>query len=341
LKKKQIFLFVVVLIFLAGCSKSENSIPATGNSADGLVKRFIPRETLEAVGVEHFGDNDFRLLFKCRSLYLLNTKDFIVVKFQHSEPQRVYKTARGQAPTEMIHPVTIFSINNDTIGIYDITRQCVLRYDLDLNYIDEVKLTNQYNYVYGSSRGVIAFLTFEDDNAFAFLDESFKPVELFVKANKTIPFDRFYPQLLNKRFMLSPDLVAHSYYLQPGKTCRIDIYDLSSRTGTVSLKWEQPFSPNQKDISSRKNLYFTLYAGQQDRYYVVQSSIVKRLGRKENYHFLVFDSKGKLFLEEKIPYRFVSAQSDFPDSKVYFLDENENIAAIDINELMEKKRSRR
>jgi hypothetical protein len=333
----RIFILMAILsvIISGACSKQGNS---PGNiekqSPDGSIQPLLSRETLESVGFEHFGAYDFRLLFDCGHLYVLNSRDYMIVKFLGKEPQAVFKTTKGQAPTEMIHPITIFRYNTDTIAVFDKSKRSVLRFDRHLNYIDEVSLEKDYNYIYDSDNGLLAFLDYKNDDACAFLDENFRPVEAFVKANKTIPFERFYPQLLNKCFILDRRSVAHTYGLYPRKNCSVAVYRLNDKTAAATLTWKQPFSPTQKDISARKKLYFSLYVGKHGPYYVVQSTIVKALGRKEKYHSLVFSQDGELVHDEIFPHRFVSVQKDSGNSNVYFLDDDENISYIDITKMV-------
>ncbi len=296
----------------------------------------IPVEILEKTGFEHFNEYPCELAFKGNSLYILNFRDYLIVKFdaRSMKPLKIFKAAYGQAPQEILVPRSLFLVDNK-VAVFDIGKRKILFFNLDLDYVEEIKMIKRFEKIYcNGQKPPIAMLDYTASDVIAFLDSRFEVKDSFIKANKKIPFDRFYPPLLNMIYFMNNNMVAHTYYIYPSKSCKIDIYDITSRKKTMTLSWDQPFTPNQKDMSARKNLYGCYYVGKHGRYYVVITNIIKKLHTKVTYNLLVFDEKGRLLLLQESPYRFINYTTDRDDLSVYFLADNENISYIDIPGLM-------
>jgi len=297
----------------------------------------IPAGTLEETGFEHFGEYPFDLAFKGDSLYILNFRDQLIAKFdtRSMKPLKIFKAAYGQAPQEILTPRSLFLLNDNRVAVLDVRNLKILFFDPDLNYLEELKNKTDFDKIYcNGQKPPIAMLDYTASDVIAFLDSRFEVKDSFIKANKKIPFDRFYPMLLNMIYFMNNNTAAHTYYIYPSKNCKIDIYDITSRKKTITLSWDQPFTPNQKDVYAVKNLYSCYYVGKHGRYYVVITHIIKNLQSHGTYNLLVFDEKGRLLLLQESPYRFINYTTDREDPRVYFMDDNENISYIDIPGLM-------
>lgn len=266
----------------------------------------------------------------------MNSKDYLVAKYNESggNPLNVFKGEYGQGPTDMLVPRSLFNFGVNKVGIYDVRNQKILVLDSNLKYLEEINCKKNFVEIYSSQRGLLALLDYKSNHAMAFIDDTMTIKQEFIAANKKTPSEKFYPQLLNTGFYLNTGLVSHSYRLFPYKKCTIVIYDIESMKDKLTLNWEQPFSPTLKDIENRKNLYFCVYVGKHDRYFVVETIVNKTLKSSPEYHLLIFNETGKLLLNQECPYKLIHYCSDEENAKVFFVDENENISYIDIKEIM-------
>lgn len=335
LTSRTVLIILIYLVLLPSCSQSERTKEAGEQSFKKHFKQFIPLAALERAGFQHFNPPFYSMVIKGPYFYILNQSDHMIAKFKGSKPLRVYKAAEGQAPKEMINPKSVFFYNQHTIAVFDITKLKVLMFDLDLNYLREEKVTDKFFSMFGSNKGILAFAYWTQGYVFALIDEEFNEFETFVKANKKIPFDRFYPPLLNMGFMLNGNLAAHTYRLQPRKQCKLDVYDINTTKRVITLKWEQPFTPSQGSFNARKNMYFTVYAGRHGSFYVIQNQIIRRMGSKTSeLYLLVFDRTGELKRHTRFPHLIMRTQKDNNAPELYFFDDEENLSYVDIGDIV-------
>jgi hypothetical protein len=337
MKKGQEIILLVVIVFLAFCSPVEKNRTSKKKNIDEYFKKFITIDTLESVGFEHINIHDFSMLFYKEYLYILNQGDFMVAKFKGNTPLKVYKAKKGQAPKEFIDPRHLVLYDPGTIGVYDVTKLSVLLFDLDLDYLREIRVKNYFLDLARTGQGLTARqFTIETENVFAFLDENLNIMETFLKANNKRPFKNFNLLQVNHGHFLDQRLAAYTYAKYPYKNCNIDIYDLETRKMLLTLKWDQSHSPTQADIDTGRNNYYSWYAGKHGRYFVLQNTFYKDLQDKDPIkEMLIFDEKGTLILRKNFPHMLLRFKKIQNDSVLYFLDENEDISLIDIKDILE------
>lgn len=322
-------IILMMSMLLPFCSGTGTETTAKKNIQD-YFKKFMTMETLEKAGFEHFDGVSFKLLSLNKNLYILNNKDYLIAKFMGDKLQRVFKTQKGQAPKELITPISFFVYDNDTLAIFDRTKYSVLLFDHDLNYLKEIKLKGQFERVDRVGKILVARLNVHAKNVFAILDNKFEIVKTIVKSNTKAPFDQFYPRLLNVAFFLGEELLAHSYWLFPYKKCHVNIHDLKGGL-IVTLPWEQPFTPTAKSFEERKNWYGSNYIGKYGSYYVVKCSHSKTLlGSVRHHDLLIFDEKGTLKYRGDFPYIIRKVSENANDTKIFFMDDDEGISYIDV-----------
>lgn len=332
---RKCLLIVLWLVLLSFCSQSGSTKKVEGKSFEKYFKPFISMSTLEKAGFEHFNPPYYSMVIKGPYFYILNQSDRMVAKFEGIKPLRAFKAAEGQAPKEMINPKSVFFYDRDTVAVFDVTKLKVLMFDLDLNYLREVKVQDKFFNMYGTNKGVLAFAYWTQGHVFAFIDKDFNETETFVKANQKMPFDQFYPPLLNNGFLLNGTLAAHTYRLQPRKECKLDVYDINTKKRVITLNWKQPFTPSQSSLNARKNMYFTVYAGKHGNFYVVQNQIIRRLRTKTwELYLLVFDQHGELIRHIRFPHFLMRTQKDDDAPEMYFFNDEENISYIDIGDIV-------
>jgi len=323
---------------MSDCSSQDKK--PKGKKSGYAIKQFISCQTLENAGFEHMDGMHFDLLFKNKDFYVLNDWDRRVVRFENGMPANKYSSIAGQAPSEFMTPRSMFSVDSSTIGVVDIQKARALLFDDKLNYLKEYPLPMLTNSITRVKDTWVSFQVSQTrDMVFDILDEQFKPVEKFLKANTKVPFEHYYNVFLNKGKFLYGGLAAHSYSLFPYKACHIDIFNIAAREKTVTLEWEQPFTPSDRSIQKGINLYFLERIFKTGRFYTVQCVFGKTLAQPYDveYDMLIFSESGALEFRDKFPYLFIAYQSDKPESRVFFMDKDENMAYIDIEELMKQK----
>jgi hypothetical protein len=333
MSKKYLFLLIIVLMTFCSKSGGDNVLE---NYIENHSQKFITSDILESMGFEHFDVSNFFMLFNEDNLYIMNMEDLLIAKLRGVKPGKVFKTAKGQAPRELIVPRSLFLYNADTLSVYDIGKSSILFFDFDLNYLDERPIGRDFIEIQRSQDMLLSCRMFQHDTVFASLDDEFNVVETFVNADKKIPVEGFPPPLVNFGIILNNGLVAHTYRWYPFKNCRINIYDTCARQSKVVLSWEQPFSPTEQDIKSRRNLYFSFYVGNHCKYYVVQNSISKKLKGNVKYDLLIFNDKGKLLHQSEFPYRLIRFRKDIEDTMLYFLDDDEDISCADLRKIIDE-----
>lgn len=324
---------VTILFLIAFCSGNAAEKDIVAKLEDHL-KIAITMPDLEKAGFQHFDASNFDLLSVGDNLYILNSKDRLIVKFVRGKPEKKFKSMKGQAPKEMVVPRSLFLFDQSTIAVYDVTRKYVLFFDLDVNYKGEGRIKSNFTGLANVSGQLLGFFNYKREHVYAVLDINFNIVSGFVKAHQKAPFKNFYPQLLNMGYFLDDNFVAHTNRIYPNKQCKVDIYDVDSKKLSVSLEWEQPHSMTEQDFTSISNLSFSTYVGRHDEYYVVQNGYSKEKSSHSQYSILVFNSTGELQFKGDFPYLIMSHQKQNNDSRLYFIDENENIGFIDVRDIV-------
>jgi hypothetical protein len=330
-----IYLLVIILL-IASCSgaKAPPIAPKRKVIEDQSVK-FISVEALEKAGYEHIAGIHFRILFIGKFIYIFNTKDFLLTKFKGNRLQRAFKTRKGQAPKEMITPLSLFRYNGNTIALFDELKSTVFFFDIHLNLTKELKIKSKFEDIARVGKEIVATHASIERNFFALLDNNFQVVRTFVKANNTFPFKRVYKHHLNEAFFLGDNLVSHSYSMFLYKLCTVNIHDIRKGMLVLKLKWEQPFSPTAQSINKKENCYYLYHVGKYGSYYVVQTSHSRTLlGSRRHREFRIFDQAGEIKYKDDFSNRIIQASKETPDSKLYFMDDEEGISYIDIEEFM-------
>jgi len=287
---------------------------------------------LEKAGFEHMDAKHFSLLIDNDTLYILNKKDFLVVKFTSNKPGRAYKE-KGQGPGSFLNPRSMFFSNKQEPAIFDTIKKSIVFFDLDLNYKREIRVNTNFNDVIALKKGFAASGDF-GNFLFATLDSQFKIIDTFVNVTTTVPFANLPPAALNCGYLSMGDQVAHTAWLFTSKTCKVNIIDANSKKKTVGLEWEQRHSPTQKDIDSRSNMYSSFYVGKHGKFYVVSNLFNKSISAPDVGDLLIFDSHGKLISrDDDFPYGIVKSFNTAGDSRVYFFDEERGLLFFDLSGL--------
>lgn len=330
-KGKIAVIIPIIVVLLHFCSGTNTPNPSYEKKdiKDHFHKIFTV-EAFEKAGFEHFDGQVFQLLFKNEALYIFNKEDFLIAKYAGNKLQRVFKTNKGQAPAEMITPGSLISYDNDTIAVFDFAKMSILLFDLDLNYIKEIKTDSRFRRMDRVGVDLVAMLNYKNEDVFAILDKNFKIVNTIVRANNKIPFERFWPTLLNMGYFLEKNLVAHSYWVFPREECNVNIHKLNGDM-VAMLTWEQPFIPTAKSIREGTNIYSCIYVGKYGSYFAVQNSHSKTLlGSKKHYDFLIFDQGGSLKYRGDFPYSILKTSNSPKATRIYFLDDEEGISTVDV-----------
>lgn len=301
-------------------------------------KKFIAIDTLENVGFGHINPDSFQMVFDRDSLFILNMKDRIIVKFKENKPEKIFKGEYGQGPKSMLYPRSIFIIDPNTIGIYDFDKSVLLYFDRDLNYIEEKRVPSlRWKEMNKTSRGITTYYIGQD-KIFAFLDQELNPLDRFVEANKKSPVKSLLGDtLLNQGYFLRGDLVANGFFILLLEDNRLDIYDVKQKKLKISLHWKHLSPPNQSDIDNFRNLTYTLYVDKLKSVYVVENLYCKDLKGNQIPEVLIFNENGNIIYRETWPFRLMSFSKTYDDSLVYVMDDDEGISYIDIMTLLNKK----
>jgi hypothetical protein len=169
---------------------------------------------------------------------------------------------------------------------------------------------------------------------FEFLDQNFNTIETLVKSTTKSPFDQYYQRWLNEAYFLRGGLGGHSFWRQPWKDCKVDIYDLDKKKLKVSLQWEQSNPPSQSDINNDRNFLFTSFVEKLKSFYVIGNSSTTKFGIPPSTELLVFNEKGKLILRIDFPYKILRFQKITDDTLIYVMDDDEDISYIDLMSIL-------
>lgn len=334
MQKKHIFTnivlsvaFILLLMLSSGGCGSNN----------GILER-IPAATLESAGFEYLQPLQFDLLLGIDSVYVMNSKDRIVVRFKGDKPVASYTYPEGKNRRLRFALKSIFFYDSETIGIYDYGKSFVRLLSLDLEFIREVPVKTTFSEVTVTQKGLTAFL-FRGQDVFAFLDKDFNVTKSFCPTEKDLPFEGYYPRLLNQGFFLSPTLAAHTRWAQHEKECNVNVYDLESLERVLTLTWEKKTQWTAEEFEKNLNFYFTIFAAKIGPYYVVQNVFQKGFGMKKRYLLLVFDEKTKIIYDREFPYQLIRFQKPFGETgtRVYYMDDQGDIVRDDIRSIMERK----
>jgi hypothetical protein len=318
----------ILLIILCSCGSKEKTLGK--EDFEDKFKILLSESDLASAGFENLDPNKFGLLVKDPFLYVFNSDDKMIVKFQGKNPVKKYK-ASGPGPKEFLNIRSEFFDTPNTIAVFDMMKKSVLYFDLDLNFIKEIKLINQFFRLGKTDSGYIGLLI-DVDYIFALLDKNFNTVESFIKPNRKAAFEKMYPFMLYKGYLVDERTVAHSERVFTKKDCIVDIYDLVQKKIIVTLKWQQRNTPTQKDIN-RRYLYNAGGVYKYDTCYIDQNWYSKGIDiSKVKADFLIFKTNGECVLNRFDPDYTLLYSND--KSRIYLYFEEKGIYVANAKDII-------
>lgn len=320
-------LWIIFLSIVFGCSSSiDNSRKISGK--DGVV--WLERKTLEKLGFLRI-TSDMRLL-KYKGFYLLNCQDKILIKIKDNVPERKY-SADGQGPGEFVRPQSLFQYNDNSIAVFDITKQSILLFDLNLNFLDEKKLIAPIRDIDRMNDCFIAFGDF-NPNYFARFDKQLNRVETFQEIPKKVSIKNTFPTFFYKGFLLSENELAATNWLFTETKCRIFIIDPFTKQRKLTLEWKNPFPFIGKDFAKMSETYSMFWMNKFGRYYVVQVQYAEKSSKNSSYKLLFFDLNGRMVNQSEFDNEIIQISVvGSSENRVFFVDDKENIAYLDLKTL--------
>ncbi len=323
--------FVLILMFfLIGCSKTENANNSKPQSVSAI--KFLSSEVLEEAGFKHIDAMFFELFFVGNNTYLLNSSDNMIARFVNGKADRVY-SQYGQAGGEFLSASSIFLSDPGTIGIFDTQKSCVLLFDTELNYKDQKRTSHSIRKLSKTDKGIFAFGDF-GKAFYARLDDNFNIIDYFGDRSfegLKIPFEGLYPYALYMGYLLQNGEFADTSWLHVYSPCKVDIIDPISKKIKCSLEWENHYPQTQKTIQNRTDSYSCYLVGKYGKFYVVQNSFSKKPNSVPVNDLIIFSENGKYFGKLDFKWQIISSSGVKNDSRVFFLDDNEDIAFFDLN----------
>ncbi len=328
--KKIISMLIMGLTFLS-CSSEEQKTEL--KKITPLLKRFISIENLEAAGFESFKSLDYNILIIDENFYVLNSKNSTIAKFKQTKPLRVYKNF-SQGPGGMLTARSLFLYDRETIAVFDVQKLCVLFFDFDLNYKNEIRINPAFSRMRNTGKMFTASGNFPDNKLFSILDRHFNTLETFVTHDLSIPFKvRFPPQFFNRCYLVSDRQVAYTYWLYLTKQCKVDIFDIDTRVKITSLKWNQSNTPSQSDVEKNLDSYTSVCVAKGFKYYIVNSKFQKKMWDIGYNDILIFQLDGQLIFREQVPFSLIESVSSPSDTRLFFFDDEKGILVLDLKEI--------
>lgn len=306
------------------------------NNIQPLLKTVISVTQLESSGFGYIYDNCFDLLFTQKALYLLNSRDRMIVKFSNQQPIKILKIEKGVDERKMMFPVNIILYDPKTIAVFDFEKRSVLFYDMELHFIKEQKVKGNIIGISNNEGDTTVFLL-NSNFLLGQMDKSLNIVGTYIREYEKTPFRSYYKRLLNQIFFMTGGLVGHTKWLQFEKQCKFDIYDMKKKKRIIRLSWEQPFKLNEINFLAKRDLYATNNAVIAGGYYIIQNAIQRSIEERVVYELLVFDMRGKLVFRGEIPYGLIRFKKGWRDNFLYMMNDEGSIVALDVNELLKTK----
>lgn len=323
---KLVITITFIFLIIVSCS-NETAFNTNNSSIKG--DKLISLTSIEKAGFEHIRPDFFRMLVTGKKLYLLNSEDKMIARFNGDTPERVYK-AGGQGPGEFLNPISLFMIDTNTIAVFDSMKNKILFFDLDLNLKSEKSILHAIRKISKIKGNILAFGDF-GEKTFAHFDDEFKVIGYYGDRNRKIPFDRIPPGAMYMGYLLSDGKAADTNWLHCFSECKIDIVDIISKKVILSLTWNHPSPPTQQLINKRQ-FYSCYYTGKHGKYYVVQNSFQKKRNVSV-LDLLIFDDNGKLVAKYDFNHKILHRGTTESDSKIYYFNENDDIIEFDIERL--------
>ena len=306
------------------------------NSIQPLLKTVISVAQLESSGFGYIYDNCFDLLFTQKALYLLNSRDRMIVKFSGQQPMKTLKVEKGVEEKKMMFPVNLFLYNPKTLAVFDFEKRSVLFYNMELHFLNEQKIKGNIIGITNNEGDTTAFLL-NSDFLLGQMDKNLNIVKTYIRGYEKTPFRRYFKRFLNQVFFMTGGLAGHTKWLQFENQCKLDIYDMKKKKRIISLYWEQPFKLDEIHFISKRDLYVTINAVIAGGYYIIQNAIQRSVGERAVYELLIFDLRGKLVFRGETPYGLMRFSKGWRDKLLYMMNDEGSIVALDVNELLKTK----
>ena len=331
--EKVVFLLICFVLIATGCGKNSgvgNKMIEKGKFMD--FKVYIDNDTLEKFGFESYNSHAFSLLHTDESVYILNSKDKMVVKYSKDKKHKVY-SASGQGPGEFQNPINLFFLDDDTIVVFDIMRDMFMYFDKDLNYVRALSVKQSFYKINKIKDGYIVFGDLKNEAMFALLDQDLNIKSLYGNRNRKTKYNNTYPRILYQGYLIKDNIVADTSWVYLNKKCSVDIVDIKSKRKLCNLSWDNPVTVSQKSINNRKMYGSALITGN-DNYYFVQNTHSNGI-TAISYDLIVFDKKG-IMQKRYNDFKYYLLDTRYckkkDDGKVYFLDEEGNILSGEVIE---------
>lgn len=332
--KRTYLLFIPVLLILlaVSCSSSRGNRKRQKTIEPKIL---LTSAQLEKFGFEKIDGPNFKIYLFKDGFILGNSRDSNIIRYKSPGDIRQYK-ASGQGPGSFLYALNIFKYDEQTVGIHDYRKKCVLLFDSDLNYREEIKVHTGIRWISSLNDGKRFIASgFFDGKIFAFLDKNFEITGTFVSEVTKPHLPRMAPRLLNKGYFLNEDKIAFTQGYYTEKECRAEIYDVDTKKVCLTLTWEQDHNPTEKDRLNRKNRYFSRYIYDYNGFYLKLNYFAEHLRAPYIFDLIIFDKNGKIrYRDKKFPFSLIKI-CNTPKSGVYFITENDDLAYIEFKELLD------
>lgn len=330
---KKMLLILLSVSLIISCSSSPGS-------NDFQQKKIKPKVILTSAQLEKLGFEKFEakffLMYLLKDGFILgNVKDNNIIRYKSPDDIRQYR-AKGEGPAHFLRVLNIFKYDEQTIGVFDNLKNSVLLFDLDLNYMRELRVNPFFQRISSlkGDRQFIALGLFKK-KVFALLDQDFKIKEKFIDKNTTSRLPQMYSVILNHGYFLNESKFVFTRRYYDEKECHADIYDVDTRKVILTLRWEQDRRPTKQDRLKLENNYYSKYVFEFEDYFVMTNLFVKNLGAIDKYDLIIFNKKGEIkYRDKNFPYYPIEIFNN-PKSRLYFITDNEDLAYIELKDLVD------
>jgi len=327
------FTLIICILALLSCDNKPGKPNHGIESINQSFRKFIDHHTLSKAEFENFDPLNFKLLLKGTYTYILNKKDARVAFFKNNVPGRVYNH-KGPGPLEMISPSTIFTYNDEYIGIVDTTKLSVILFDNNLNAKEEISISPSLRKLANLKGKYFAFGDF-GNHCFAQLDNRFEIIQSFVDRKVKSPYKGVLPTALYMGYLLDNGMIADTSWQYLKSECCINIIEPVDGSEVFTLQWPHPYPPTQEDISSHRNFYSSFYVNTYGDYYIVQNEYVKSIGTPIQLYLYIFNDKGILVKQLLFPHYLIEVMKSNSDNRLFCLYDEEDLSFVEIEALVE------
>lgn len=326
-----VVLLVFASYFVTGCNRSKTE-PVSHFKGEDVA---ISCEELEKAGFLGLNAARLHLWLTTERLYLMSNVDDALACFGQDGNVLYSYAHSGQGPGEFQGPCAIASAGSSGVQILDTGKKALFVFTPELTFLQETRLAvgGDCNDMVRVSDGYIAVGRF-DGHLLAKLDADLNPTGTFVQFPNESPIPQYPWMVFTCRHARIDTMgrVVVSEGIATSEPCWLEVYDKGIEHPPFRVEWPNNHTQTYESLSAKRDYYSVKALGIIGNSILIQAVYKQSLDSDEEIELILLSATGEIVESRSLPSRPLVSNGFLDASRVYYLDEQENLAFVEVKE---------